>query len=218
MHEIRVISVSREEASYGVAEFWAGGELIAYTHYGDSDLMLRIDPRRDGAPVVVGAHSLAIALAEPKGSSPTTEGMKNEDSDTRERSSRARCRPADPEGRRRRDVPRPRTRQAHRPGGVAKSPKPRRSPPPVNPSHCSPQSAAFAQKRHSPGAPLSLRADSAHLRKRRGGGHEGAAELHPPRVGIGGVELALGGKCSIRVYGHWCVDRDQTRLRPLQIR
>ena len=64
MHEIRVSTVSPEEASYGVAEFWAGGELIAYTHFDDGDLMLRIEPRRDGAPVVVGAHSLAAALAE----------------------------------------------------------------------------------------------------------------------------------------------------------
>ncbi len=64
MHEIRVITVSPEEASNGVAELWAGRELIAFTHYDDSDLMLRIDPRRDGAPVVVGAHSLAVALGE----------------------------------------------------------------------------------------------------------------------------------------------------------
>jgi hypothetical protein len=64
MHEIRVTTVSPEEASYGVAELWAGGEMIAYTHFDDGDLMLRIDPRRDGAPVVVGAHSLAAALAE----------------------------------------------------------------------------------------------------------------------------------------------------------
>jgi hypothetical protein len=64
MHEIRVSTVSAEEASEGVAELWAGGELIAYTHFEDGDLMLRIDPRGDGAAVVVGAHSLAIALAE----------------------------------------------------------------------------------------------------------------------------------------------------------
>ena len=64
MHEIRVSTVSPEEASYGVAEFWAGGELIAYTHFDDGDLMLHIDPRHDGVPVVVGAHSLASALAE----------------------------------------------------------------------------------------------------------------------------------------------------------
>jgi hypothetical protein len=64
MHEIRVSTVSPEEASYGVAELWAGGELIAYTHLDDGDLMLRIDPRPDGAAVEVGAHSLATALAE----------------------------------------------------------------------------------------------------------------------------------------------------------
>jgi hypothetical protein len=38
--------------------------MIAYTHFADGDLMLQIDPRHDGAPVVVGAHSLATALAE----------------------------------------------------------------------------------------------------------------------------------------------------------
>jgi hypothetical protein len=32
MHEIRDSPVSHEETSYGVAELWAGGELIAYTH------------------------------------------------------------------------------------------------------------------------------------------------------------------------------------------
>ena len=64
MHEIRVSTVSAEEASYGVAEFWAGGEQVAYTYFDDGDLMLRIDPRHDGTPVIVGAHSLANALAE----------------------------------------------------------------------------------------------------------------------------------------------------------
>lgn len=64
MHEIRVNTVTPEEASYGVAELWAGGELIAYTLFEDGDLMLRIDPRRDGAPVEVGVHSLVAALAE----------------------------------------------------------------------------------------------------------------------------------------------------------
>jgi hypothetical protein len=64
MHEIQVSTVSAEEAEHGVAELWAGGELIAYTLFEDGDLMLRINPRRDGTAVVVGAHSLAIALAE----------------------------------------------------------------------------------------------------------------------------------------------------------
>ena len=65
MHEIRVKTVGPEEASNGVAEFWAGGELIAYTHLDDDDLMLPIDPRRDGAPVELGVQSLAAGLAEP---------------------------------------------------------------------------------------------------------------------------------------------------------
>jgi len=64
MHEIHVSVVSAEEASYGVAEFWSGGRLIGFTQLDDGDLMLRIEPRDDGAAVVIGAHSLADALAE----------------------------------------------------------------------------------------------------------------------------------------------------------
>ena len=64
MHEIRVTAVSAEEASYGVAELWAGSEQVGYTVFEDGDLMLRIHPRRDGAPVEVGVHSLVAALAE----------------------------------------------------------------------------------------------------------------------------------------------------------
>ena len=64
MHEIEVRSVSPEEASDGIAELWAGGELVAFTHLEDGDLMLRIGPRHDGAPVVVGVHGLTEALAE----------------------------------------------------------------------------------------------------------------------------------------------------------
>jgi len=64
MHEIKVTTLSPEEEYAGVAELWAGGRLLAYTLLDDGDLMLRIDPRHDGAPVVVGVHSLARALAE----------------------------------------------------------------------------------------------------------------------------------------------------------
>ena len=63
MHEIRVAVVSPEEASHGVAELWAGAELIGYTRFEDSDLVVHIEARRDGGPVVLGAHSLALALA-----------------------------------------------------------------------------------------------------------------------------------------------------------
>jgi hypothetical protein len=64
MHELHVSVVSPEEASYGVAEFSSDGRLIAFTHFDDGDLMLRIDPRDDGAAVVIGAHGLTDALAE----------------------------------------------------------------------------------------------------------------------------------------------------------
>jgi hypothetical protein len=47
-----------------VAELWSGGRLIGFTHYDDGDLMLRIEPRDDGAAVAIGAHGLAEALAE----------------------------------------------------------------------------------------------------------------------------------------------------------
>ena len=62
MHEIRVSIISPEAADYGVAELWAADELIGYTILQDNDLMLRIEPRRDRAAVVVGARSLALAL------------------------------------------------------------------------------------------------------------------------------------------------------------
>lgn len=62
MHEIRVTVISPEAADYGVAELWAAGEVIGYTILEDSDLMLRIEPRRDRTAVVVGARSLAQAL------------------------------------------------------------------------------------------------------------------------------------------------------------
>lgn len=64
MHEVQVSVVSAEEAAYGMAEFWSGGRLIGFTRFDDGDLMLRIEPRDDGAAVIVGAHGLADALAE----------------------------------------------------------------------------------------------------------------------------------------------------------
>ena len=64
MHEIHVTVVSPEEAASGTAELWSGERLIGFTHIEDGDLMLRIEPDHDGAAVVVGAHSLADAIAE----------------------------------------------------------------------------------------------------------------------------------------------------------
>ncbi len=63
MHEIRVSIVSPEAAAHGVAELWAANEQIGYTILEDSDLMLRIEPRRDRTPIVVGAHNLAQAIS-----------------------------------------------------------------------------------------------------------------------------------------------------------
>jgi hypothetical protein len=59
MHEIHVTVVSAEEAADGTAELWSGGRMIGFTHLEDGDLMLRLE-----AGVVVGAHSLADAIAE----------------------------------------------------------------------------------------------------------------------------------------------------------
>jgi hypothetical protein len=68
MHLIHVSVMSPEEASFGVAELWSGTpsgtRLIGVTMYDDGDLMLRIEPRDDGTPVVVGVHALVEALAE----------------------------------------------------------------------------------------------------------------------------------------------------------
>ena len=66
MHEIRVSVVSPEAADHGVAELWSAGGLIGYTIFEDCDLMLRIEPRRDHTPVIVGVHSLAQALGRAK--------------------------------------------------------------------------------------------------------------------------------------------------------
>ena len=66
MHEVRVSVVSPEAADHGVAELWSAGELVGYTILDDGDLMLRIEPRRDHAAVVVGAHSLGQALSRAK--------------------------------------------------------------------------------------------------------------------------------------------------------
>ena len=66
MPEIEVRTTGSEEAWDGVTELWRGGEQIAYTHYGmtDGELMLLIEPRSDGSPLVVEVRCLTDALAE----------------------------------------------------------------------------------------------------------------------------------------------------------
>ena len=82
MLEITVSTVSTELRSYGVAELWVGGEQIAYTAFDDGDLVLRIEPRRDGTPVVVGVRSLTNALAEAERLLARSEGEELQDHET----------------------------------------------------------------------------------------------------------------------------------------
>lgn len=62
MDELEVLVVSPEAAADGVAELWCGGTLFAVTHLEAGEVVLRIDPRPDGQPVVVGARRLRVAL------------------------------------------------------------------------------------------------------------------------------------------------------------
>jgi len=62
LHDIHVIVVSPEEASFGVAEFWSGKHLIGFTRIEDGELALRIGP--SSADVVLGTRALAEALVE----------------------------------------------------------------------------------------------------------------------------------------------------------
>jgi hypothetical protein len=61
-HDIDVIVVSPEEASFGVAEFWSGHRMIGFTRIEDGELALRIGASPDD--VVLGTRALAQALAE----------------------------------------------------------------------------------------------------------------------------------------------------------
>jgi hypothetical protein len=65
-HQIQVTVVSSEEAEHGTAELWLSGELFGFTRLEDGELVLPIEPRRDGGPVIVNTHSLATALASAK--------------------------------------------------------------------------------------------------------------------------------------------------------
>ncbi len=59
-----MLVVSPEEAMDGVAELWCGGTLFAVTRIEDGEVVLRMDPRPDGEPVVVGARRLRLALEQ----------------------------------------------------------------------------------------------------------------------------------------------------------
>ena len=64
MIDLRVIVVSAEEASDGIAEFWYGDEMLGMTIIDEGRLQLRIDARVDGRPWLIDTTSLARALAE----------------------------------------------------------------------------------------------------------------------------------------------------------
>jgi hypothetical protein len=65
-HDLHVSVVSPEEAEAGVAEFWVGNHFFGSTRLDEGELVLRIEPRGDGAAIVVDAQSLAAALAQAK--------------------------------------------------------------------------------------------------------------------------------------------------------
>jgi hypothetical protein len=62
--ELDVRVVSPEEAADGVAELWSGGTLFGITLLEAGEVVLRIEPRPDGQPVVVGARRLRLALEQ----------------------------------------------------------------------------------------------------------------------------------------------------------
>ncbi len=64
VHEVRVVLLGPEAADRGVVEFWQGDERLGLTLLRDEQVVLEIDPRHDGRPIIVGAHSLAAALAD----------------------------------------------------------------------------------------------------------------------------------------------------------
>ena len=61
---IEVIVASPEEADDGIAEFWCGNEMFAFTCIEDGRLELRIDPRADGLPWRVDPASLHEGLGK----------------------------------------------------------------------------------------------------------------------------------------------------------
>jgi len=62
--DINVIVVSAEEAEHGVAEFWAGGEMIGVTCLNEGRLQLQIAARADGGSWTLDTTSLATGLSE----------------------------------------------------------------------------------------------------------------------------------------------------------
>jgi hypothetical protein len=59
---IEVLIVSREEAEAQIAEFWVGAALFGHTLPGAGELVLRIEPKRDGQAWEVGFGDLRRSL------------------------------------------------------------------------------------------------------------------------------------------------------------
>jgi hypothetical protein len=64
MTRVEVIVASAEEADFSHAELWSGGELLAVTVLHEERLHVRIAPRPDGAPWLIDAASLALAIQD----------------------------------------------------------------------------------------------------------------------------------------------------------
>jgi hypothetical protein len=63
---LHVTVVSPGEAQHRVAQFPSRGELLGFTRLEDSGRLLRIEPRADSPPIVVGVPDLMQALEEAK--------------------------------------------------------------------------------------------------------------------------------------------------------
>jgi hypothetical protein len=59
---IDVLVVSPEEAEAQIAEFWIGGMLFGHTLLSAGELVLYIEPRRDGQAWQVALHELRRSL------------------------------------------------------------------------------------------------------------------------------------------------------------
>jgi hypothetical protein len=59
---IEVVVASLEEAEAQIAEFWVGGVLFGHTLLSAGELVLFIEPRRDGQAWELGFHELRRSM------------------------------------------------------------------------------------------------------------------------------------------------------------
>jgi hypothetical protein len=65
MHHVDVVVTSPETAQDGVAEFSADGRMFGFTILDGEEVVLHLLPH-DGEPILVGAHSMMLALERAK--------------------------------------------------------------------------------------------------------------------------------------------------------